>query len=108
MCVCLRESARPRQHVTRPTGVAETRLDEDPEAEEAAAANAADSDPTTPTLKGAPDSTNSDAIDGVCCNMFCMQLLVSDAGFSVGCTFPVTHELSQHMFWKKSGTASAA
>lgn len=65
MCACVRESARPRQHVTRPTGVAETRLDEDPEAEEAAAANGCDSDPTTPTLKGAPDRSVSEAIEGM-------------------------------------------
>lgn len=53
--------------MTRPTGVAETRLDEDPEAEEAAAASAGDSDPATPTLKGAPDSSVPEAIEGMCC-----------------------------------------
>ena len=65
VCVCARESVRPRQHVTKPTGVAETRFDEDPEAEEAAAANADDSDVTTPT-KSAPDSSLPDAIKGMC------------------------------------------
>ena len=52
--------------MTRPTGVAETRFDEDPEAEEAAAANADDSDVTTPTLKSARDSSLPDAIEGMC------------------------------------------
>lgn len=46
----------PRQHVTRPTGVAETVFDEDPEAEEAAVA--LETDPflqlDTPT-RSAPD-----------------------------------------------------
>lgn len=58
---------RPRQHVTKPTGVAETRFDEDPEAEEAAAANADDSHVTTPTFKSARDSSLPDAIEGMCC-----------------------------------------
>ena len=53
--------------------MAETRLEEDPEAEEAAAANAGDSDPATPTLKGAPDSSVSEAIEGMCC-MVCLQV----------------------------------
>ena len=66
VCVCVRESVRPRQHVTRPTGVAETRFDEDPEAEEAAAANADDADISTPTFKTAPDSSFSDTTEGMC------------------------------------------
>ena len=65
--LCGRESIRGRQHVTRPTGVAETKLDEDPEAEEAAAASADESGLSTP--KSALDSTNSLlAVDGMCCN----------------------------------------
>ena len=67
LAVCARESVRPRQHVTRPTGVAGTRFDEDAEAEEAAAANANDSHVTTPTFKSAPDSSLPDATEGVCC-----------------------------------------
>ena len=52
--------------MTRPTGVSETRFDEDPEAEEAAAANADDSDVTTPTFKSVRDSSLPGTIEGMC------------------------------------------
>ena len=68
-CACVREGTWPRQHVTRPTGVAETKFDEDPEAEEAAVASAQGADSTTPISKGAPDRHSSvahEALDGVC------------------------------------------
>ncbi len=56
LCACVRDGLPPRQHVTRPTGVAETVFDEDPEAEEAAVA--LEDDPflqlDTPT-RSAPD-----------------------------------------------------
>lgn len=71
VCVCLsiREATWPRQHVTLPTGVAETKFDEDPEAEEAAVASAQGAGSSTPAFKGAPDrnsSTAPDALEGVC------------------------------------------
>ena len=52
--------------MTRPTGVAETSFDEDPEAEEAAAANADDADVSTPTFKTAPNSSFPDTTEGMC------------------------------------------
>lgn len=71
MCVYIREGTWPRQHVTLPTGVAETKFDEDPEAEEAAVAHAqgADPTPTTPTSKGAPDGNSRahDTVEGGLC-----------------------------------------
>ena len=58
--VCIRDGLPPRQHVTQPTGVAETVFDEDPEAEEAAVA--LDDDPFlhqgTPS-RSAPDLDSS-------------------------------------------------
>ncbi|KAL3144934.1 hypothetical protein ABBQ32_003441 [Trebouxia sp. C0010 RCD-2024] len=62
-----REATWPRQHVTLPTGVAETKFDEDPEAEEAAVASAQGAGSSTPAFKGAPDrnsSTAPDALEG--------------------------------------------
>lgn len=69
VCVDIREATWPRQHVTLPTGVAETKFDEDPEAEEAAVASAQGADSTTPTSKSAPDRNSSgahDALEGMC------------------------------------------
>lgn len=66
---CSRDGTRARQHVTMPTGVAETKFDEDPEAEEAALAHARSSGFSTPTSKSAPDSKNGSlqrGMEGMC------------------------------------------
>ncbi len=67
--MCVRDGLLARQHVTLPTGVAETVFDEDPEAEEAAVALDCDSflELDTPS-KSAPESKTGflqDSLEGM-------------------------------------------